>query len=129
MKFFLKLNLNIMLNLSHKKLDVWKISIDLVKILYKLTERFPKNEIFGISNQIRRAAVSIASNLAEGCARKSSLEKKRYFEIARSSLVEIDTQLEISSELGFVEKTEFEKLNEIINKLFAKLSRLILNIK
>ena len=118
-----------MLNLSHKKLEVWKLSIDLVRQLYKLTDYFPKNEIFGITNQIRRAAVSIASNLAEGCARKSSVEKKRFFEIARSSLVEIDTQLEISSELKYIDKIEMDKLNEIFNKLFAKLSRLILNTK
>ena len=118
-----------MLNLSHKKLEVWKLSNELVKQLYKLTDNFPKNEIFGITNQIRRAAVSIASNLAEGCARKSSVEKKRFFEIARSSLVEIDTQLEISSELKYIDKIEMDKLNEIFNKLFAKLSRLILNTK
>ena len=118
-----------MLNLSHKKLEVWKLSNELVKQLYKLTDNFPKNEIFGITNQIRRAAVSIASNLAEGCARKSSVEKKRFFEIARSSLVEIDTQLEISSELKYIDKIEMDNLNEIFNKLFAKLSRLILNTK
>ena len=118
-----------MLNLSHKKLEVWKLSNELFKQLYKLTDNFPKNEIFGITNQIRRAAVSIASNLAEGCARKSSVEKKRFFEIARSSLVEIDTQLEISSELKYIDKIEMDNLNEIFNKLFAKLSRLILNTK
>jgi len=118
-----------MLNLSHKRLDVWRLSIELIKILYKLTESFPKNEIFGITNQIRRAAVSIASNLAEGCARKSSIEKKRFFEIARSSLVEIDTQLEISLELNYINNLEIENLHELFNKLFAKISRLILNTK
>ncbi|MEO6694786.1 MAG: four helix bundle protein [Ignavibacteria bacterium] len=118
-----------MLNLSHKKLDVWKLSIVLVKILYKLTEAFPKNEIFGITNQIRRASVSIASNLAEGCARKSKCEKKRFFEIARSSLVEIDTQLTIALELNYMNKSEIEALHELFNKLFAKISILILNTK
>ena len=56
-----------MLNLSHKKLDVWKLSIELIKLIYKLTEGFPKSELFGITNQLRRASVSVASNLAEGC--------------------------------------------------------------
>ncbi len=115
-----------MLVLSHKKLDVWKHSIDLVKDLYRLTERFPKNEVFGITNQIRRAAVSIASNIAEGCSRKSSVEKKRYFEIARSSLVEVDTQLEICRELVYISNENIESINQLINKLFAKLSNLIL---
>ncbi len=82
-----------MLNLSHKKLDVWNHSIELIKIIYKLTENFPKHEIYGLSGQIRRASVSIASNIAEGCSRKSTLEKKRFLEISRSSLVEVDTQL------------------------------------
>lgn len=74
-----------MLNLSHKKLDVWEHSIELIKIIYKLTEEFPKNEIFGITNQMRRCSVSISSNIAEGCSRKSTNEKRRFFEISRSS--------------------------------------------
>ncbi|MBK6771930.1 MAG: four helix bundle protein [Ignavibacteria bacterium] len=75
MKFEKKTTL---LNLSHKKLDVWKLSIELIKLIYKLTEGFPKSELFGITNQLRRASVSVASNLAEGCARKSLLEKKKF---------------------------------------------------
>ena len=78
---------NMMLNLNHKKLEVWKLSVDLIKLTYKTTESFPKSELFGVTNQLRRASVSIASNLAEGCARKSVIERKRFFEISRSSLV------------------------------------------
>lgn len=91
-----------MLNLNHKKLEVWKLSVDLIKLTYKTTESFPKSELFGVTNQLRRASVSIASNLAEGCARKSVIERKRFFEISRSSLVEVDTQLEICKELRFI---------------------------
>lgn len=115
-----------MLNLNHKKLEVWKISIELVKVLYTLTQQFPKSELFGITNQIRRAAISISSNLAEGSSRKSQLERKRFFEISRSSLVEIDTQIEISFQLNYLNEKDLEYLNEIVNKLFAKLTNLII---
>lgn len=118
-----------MLNLSHKKLDVWNHSIELIKIIYKLTENFPKHEIYGLSGQIRRASVSIASNIAEGCSRKSTLEKKRFLEISRSSLVEVDTQLIISKELNYLNDIELETFNELLNKLFAKLSNLIIKIE
>jgi len=115
-----------MLNLSHKKLDVWNHSIELTSKIYKLTESFPKTELYGIISQLRRASVSIASNIAEGCSRKSLVEKKRFFEIARSSLVEVDTQLEISMMLNYISQNDLNNLNELFNKLFAKLSNLIL---
>ncbi|MDZ4711224.1 MAG: four helix bundle protein [bacterium] len=106
-------------------MEVWKLSIDLIKSLYTLTNNFPKNEMFGITNQIRRAAISISSNLSEGSSRKSPQERKRFYEISRSSLVEIDTQLIISYELNYITLNEIENLNEPLNKLFAKLSNLI----
>jgi len=115
-----------MLNLNHKKLEVWKESMQLVKAIYSITINFPKSEMFGLTSQLRRAGVSITSNLAEGCARKSWMERKRFFEIARSSLVEIDTQLEISFQLKYLTREELIKLNEPINRLFARLSNLIL---
>jgi len=118
-----------MLNLNHKKLDVWKDSIQFVKLIYKLTENFPKSEIFGISNQLRRASVSISSNISEGASRKTVNDRKRFFEISRSSLVEVDTQLIISFELNLLNQSELDSFNEIINKLFARLSNLILKTK
>jgi four helix bundle protein len=114
-----------MLNLNHKKLEVWKESIELIKIIYTITANFSKSELFGLTSQLRRAGVSIASNIAEGCSRKSSIERKRFFEISRSSLVEIDTQLEISFNLNYVAGVDLERLSEPINKLFVKLSNLI----
>ena len=114
-----------MLTLNHKKLDVWKVSVDFVTDIYRLTDNFPSNEKFGISNQLRRSAVSISSNIAEGAARKSPIERKRFFEIARSSLVEIDTQVEISVRLGYLLKRDLVPLTEKTNHLFAMLSRLI----
>ncbi len=118
-----------MLNLSHKKLDVWNHSLELIKIIYKITEGFPKNEIFGISNQMRRCSVSISSNIAEGCSRKTLKEKNRFFEISRSSLVELDTQPEISLQLNFLDSNIIMYIDELVNKLFAKLSNLILKTK
>jgi four helix bundle protein len=111
-----------MLNLAHKKLEVWKLSLNLIKELYVITDNFPKSEIYGLINQIRRAAVSISANLAEGCSRKSAQERYRFFEIARSSLVEIDTHLEIAKEINFLKEKDELNLNQKINKLFAKLT-------
>lgn len=73
------------MNLSHKKLDVWKFSIELVDKIYSLTKTYPKEELFGLTNQLRRASISVTSNIAEGLARTSSNEKCRFLEIARSS--------------------------------------------
>lgn len=92
------------LKLAHKDLDVWKYAKQLVVEIYRITQSFPKEELFGLTNQLRRAAVSIVSNIAEGSARKSVNERKRFYEISRSSLVEIDSQLEISIALGFLKK-------------------------
>jgi four helix bundle protein len=83
-----------------------------VKEIYSVTRLYPKEEQFTLVTQLRRASISVCSNLAEGAARKSSKEKKRFYEISRASVVEIDTQIEISLVLGYVQKeqvTEIEK--------------------
>ncbi len=116
-----------MLNLNHKKLEVWKLSINLIVEIYNLTRSFPKEELFGITNQLRRASVSVTSNIAEGASRKSRTERKRFYEIARSSLVEIDTQLEISFVLNYVTTNQLEKPGELLNELFAKTTKLLEN--
>lgn len=114
-----------MLKLNHKNLEVWKISILIVKNLYSLTENFPKNETYGLTNQLRRASISISSNIAEGASRNSILERKRFYEIARSSAVEIDTQLEIALLLNYIDKTELDKFEEDFIRLFKLISGLI----
>lgn len=111
-----------MLNLSHKKLDVWNDSIELVTAIYKLTETYPSEEKFGLVSQMRRAAISISSNISEGAARSSRKERKRFYEIARSSLVELDTQLEISKAVNIVPQADLDLLGELMNKVFAKIS-------
>ena len=93
-----------MLLLAHKNLEVYKIALELVKEVYLITKKFPKEEQFALTNQLRRAIVSVCSNLAEGSARFSKLENKRFYEISRSSLVEVDTQFEIAFSLDYLQK-------------------------
>jgi four helix bundle protein len=81
---------------SHKDLKVWQESMDLVIQIYKLAENFPKHEVYGLSSQIRRASISIPSNIAEGAGRKGGKEFTRFLYIALGSLSEIETQLEMS---------------------------------
>jgi len=116
-----------MLKLNHKKLNVWKEGINLVKLIYKSTESFPKNEIFGLSNQLRRASVSVVSNIAEGASRKTKAERIRFYEISRSSIVEIDTQLEIAKELKYIEQDKLFEIENKITHIFSMLSNLIKN--
>lgn len=116
-----------MLELNHKKLEVWKESIELVLDIYTLTDNYPKTEVYGITSQMRRASVSISSNISEGAARFSKKERKRFFEIARSSLVELDTQLEISLKLKFAKAQSLKVIGKKLNVLFAMLSNLIKN--
>ena len=117
-----------MLNLAHKNLEVYKISLLLVKELYKLTKTFPQSEQFVLTNQLRRAVISVCSNIAEGSARSSKAEKKRFYEIARSSLVEIDTQLEAAIILGYTDKGQLTELNNYVESIFRMLSKMIGNL-
>lgn len=116
-----------MLNLNHKKLNIYRKAIELVKEVYKVTAKLPREESYGLTSQIRRAAISIPSNIAEGAARKSKIERKRFYEISRASLVELDTQIEIALELKMLEKKYIENLAELINHNFALLSKMITN--
>ena len=114
-----------MLDLNHKKLDVWKKSLNIVTEIYKLTGQFPKEELFVLTHQLRKAAISIPSNIAEGFARISELETKRFLDIARSSLVEIDTQIDISLLLKYLDEEQIINLSKFANHEFAMLTNLI----
>lgn len=106
---------------THKDLTVWKKSIDLVSDIYKMTQTFPKEEIFGLTSQMRRAAVSIPSNIAEGAAKSHVKEYLNFLNIALGSASELETQIIISKNLGFVSSelsdTHMKKLNEISKML------------
>ncbi len=104
---------------GHYKLDAWKVSRELVKHVYLLTKAFPKEEMFGLTTQLRRAAVSIPSNIAEGAARTGDKEFAQFLNIARGSLSELETQLLIASDLGFI------KNNDPIFDIVDRVSRLI----
>ena len=105
----------------HKTLKIWGKILDLVKYTYTLTKAFPKEEVYVLTSQMRRAAVSIASNIAEGSARKTNPEKFHFYVIARGSLSELDAQLEISLALTYVSKDQASdlqlKLDEISKML------------
>ncbi|MGB5289757.1 MAG: four helix bundle protein, partial [Ignavibacteriaceae bacterium] len=118
-----------MLDLSYKKLDIWNYSLDLVSKIYSLTSKFPKEELFGLTSRLRRASVSVSSNVAEGLSRTSKLEKIRFLEISRSSLVEIDTQLEITLKLKLSNKNELIEIEKLLNSLFAMITSLKKKIK
>ncbi len=99
----------------YQDLDAWKESIKLVKKIYEITNKFPQDEKFGIVSQIRRASISIPSNIAEGAARFSDKESLRFMEIALGSIAEVETQLIIANELGFINNIydELESLKKV----------------
>jgi four helix bundle protein len=111
------------MNKPHKKLDVWTSAIDLAHLVYQTADRFPSKERFGLSSQIRRAAVSIPSNIAEGAARHSKKEFVQFLHIAKGSLSELDTQL--AKRLEYLGQTEWTTLNELLERVDKMLSGLI----
>jgi len=104
------------------------LSLKLVKEIYKVTGLFPQEEKFGLISQLRRAAVSVCSNIAEGAARRSKLEKKRFYEISRSSAVEIDTQFEIAILLEYVKNIQIADIEQTLESVFKMLSKMIDNL-
>ena len=95
---------------AHRNLDVWKKSMTFVKDIYQTTESFPKSEIYGLISQMRRAAVSIPSNLAEGAARKGKKEFNQYLNIAQGSISELDTQIELALMLNYIDEIFYNNL-------------------
>lgn len=106
------------------KYDVWNDGIDLAVKTYELTNGFPSEEKFGLTSQMRRAAVSIPSNFAEGCSRSSELEFKRFIEIALGSGFELKTQAIIASKLNFLQQPEMEELTLNLDKTSRQLNAL-----
>ena len=113
------------LKLNHKNLEVWKKSMILVKEIYILCKSLPESEKFNLSSQMKRAAVSVVSNIAEGYARNSKIETKRFLDISRSSLVELDTQLDLCIELEILSAEDIKHVSDTLEHTFAMLSNLI----
>src|SRR3990172_3040725 len=112
----------------HKNLTVWQKALLLVKRIYEITKHFPKEEEFGLKSQLRRASVSVPSNIAEGLTRRSRNDKLHFLNTADASLSEIDTQLEISLMLGFLDQTNFDETEEsliAVEQLLGGLKRSI----
>lgn len=102
---------------SYKDLKVWDRSVKLVTEIYKLTEIFPEIEKFGLTNQIRRAAVSIPSNISEGSSRRSKGEFIRFINIASGSIAEIETQLLIAINLGYIKVEDIHFINKELDEI------------
>ena len=113
------------LNLRHKELDIYKQITCFIKEAYLLSLLLPADEKFNMVSQVRRAALSVKLNLAEGCSRKSVIERKRFFEISRGSLIEVDAAFETAVDLGYIKTTETGKLELLLNTCFAMLTKMI----
>lgn len=113
------------LKLNHQKLDVYQASRKFVFECYKLTQTLPAEEKFGMISQIRRAALSVHLNIAEGASRKSEAERKRYYEIARGSVIEIDAALDIADDLNYLKTVNTETLGSEMVNTFKLLTGLI----
>ncbi len=113
---------------TYTELFVWQKSMELVTAIYKQTQNFPKEEIYGLTSQIRRCAVSIPSNIAEGFGRKSQQDFIRFLKISMGSLFELQTQLRISKNIGFLDEIEFTELFEDTREIERMLSSFIHSI-
>lgn len=114
---------------TYRDLIVWQESMHFVTKVYQISKTFPKEEIYGLTSQMRRSAVSIPSNIAEGYGRKSTDDYLRFLQIAISSLYEIQTQLEISLNLKYLSTNKYEKVFELSREIERMLSSLIRKIK
>ncbi len=109
----------------HRSLKVWQKSIDLTVQIYALSEKFPRGEEYGLKSQVRRAAVSIPSNIAEGAARQTKKEFTQFLYIAAGSASEIDTQVELALRLGYLKANEIEKITQDLEQVSKMIFGLI----
>jgi len=109
----------------HKKLNVWQGAMKVAQMVYKLTNAFPADERFGLVSQMRRAAISIPSNIAEGAARQGKKEFKNFLSMAQGSLSELDTQLELSVLLSYLNQENLKEITEEMLKVDKMLTGLI----
>jgi four helix bundle protein len=113
----------------HKRLLVWQKAVELCVLMYEVTERFPKQEMFGLISQMRRAALSVASNLAEGSARIFKKELHQFINIARGSLSELDTQVEIAARLGFIPEVKKNQVDALMSEVDRLLYGFLKSVK
>lgn len=109
----------------YKKLDAWKLSMDLVIDVYQTTDKFPRQEKYSLTDQIRRATISIPSNIAEGAARQTKKEFTNYLHMAQGSLSELDTQVELAKRLGYLDEETWRILDQRMERIDKMISGLI----
>ena len=117
------------LTLGHTKLDIYAITRQFVKECYTAVLKFPAEEKYIITQQIKRAALSVHLNVAEGSSRKSDIERKRFYEIARGSVIEVDAAFDIAADLGYCSIESLQLVGEALVKCFKYLSGLINSTK
>jgi four helix bundle protein len=110
---------------SYKELHVWNRGMELSLAVYRLTAKFPREEIYGLTSQVRRAAVSVPSNIAEGYGRNSRKEYKQFLAIARGSALELQTQMLIALELGYCDKAGHQEVDDLLNEVSKMLYSLL----
>ena len=110
---------------SYKDLTVWQKSVDLCVLVYKLTESFPKNELYGITSQIRRACVAIPSNIAEGQMRGHKPEYIQFLRIAYGSGGELETQLLVALKIGYLSQENFTRIDSLLQEILRMLNKLL----
>lgn len=113
---------------NYERLTVWQDGMELVKIVYKITSRFPGNEIHGLTSQIRRAAVSIPANIAEGHGRSTKKDFRQFLYISKGSLQELNTLIQVARSMDYIKQAEFEDIKSRLLSLVKRLSALIRNL-
>lgn len=114
---------------SFKQLKSWQKGHDLVLVIYKTTSSFPKSETFGLTSQLRRAAVSITSNIAEGFGRTGKKDKQRFFQMSLGSLLEVENQIEIAKDINLINQKQYQEILNQINLVGKLTNGLILSTK
>ncbi|HET6557210.1 MAG TPA: four helix bundle protein [Prolixibacteraceae bacterium] len=112
-----------------REINVWQKAMEFVTKLYQNTQKFPKEELFGLTSQMRRCAISVPSNIAEGFGRSSSIEFKRFLKISMGSLFELETQVEISRNLKYIDEFQYDSLYKDLREIERMLSSFISSIK
>lgn len=114
---------------TYKELIVWQKAVEFCTVIYKVTENFPKSEIYGLTSQIRRCAISIPSNIAEGQRRGHRAEFIQFLRISYGSAAELETQLLIAFKIGYLSEDDFNLLNSSLEEILKMLNKLISTIK
>ncbi|OGK13201.1 hypothetical protein A3A93_02425 [Candidatus Roizmanbacteria bacterium RIFCSPLOWO2_01_FULL_38_12] len=112
---------------TYKDLTVWQRAIELVEEVYKVSNKFPKEEIYGLTSQMKRASISIPSNIAEGRRRRTKADYFRFLIIAYSSGAELETQIEIAKRLKFIDSSNYSKLDNLLDEVMKMLNKMLNN--